>query len=385
MHIEWKTCLKIGVTATVLFLVYRYWEACMGILRMAGRAGFPLLLGCGFAYVINILMSFYEAKLFSRQEGRLGKKLRRPVCILLALISIIFLLFLVVQMVIPELVSCLQLLFARLPAAFEQGAAWLEKHFELTALLQNPAVALPGSEAEWRDLIGKLMGTLVSGAGSIMGIAMDVISSTVSKTVNVAVALVFSIYILMGKEKIGGQLGRLMEVYLPQTVTKRTEYVIRTLDYSFHHFIVGQCVEAIILGLLCALGMLILRLPYAAMLGSLIGVTALIPVAGAYIGGAVGFFMIFTVAPVKAVIFLIFLVALQQLEGNLIYPRVVGSSIGLPGIWVLAAVTIGGGVAGVGGMLLGVPITAAVYQLLKDDVQKRTKVKPAAQVPMKGK
>ncbi|MCI9135880.1 MAG: AI-2E family transporter, partial [Lachnospiraceae bacterium] len=299
-------------------------------------------------------------------------KLRRPVCILLAFASIIFILFLVVQMVIPELISCLQLLFSRLPGAFEQGAAWLEENFELTSMLQNQAVTLPGSEAEWQELLGKLAGTLVSGAGNIMGIAVDVISSAVSKTINVAVAAVFSIYLLAGKEKIGEQIGKLMGVYLPRRISGGIGYVLQVLDSSFHHFIVGQCVEAVILGLLCVAGMLLLRLPYAAMLGSLVGVTALIPVAGAYIGGAVGFFMIFTVDPIKAVFFLIFLVALQQLEGNLIYPRVVGSSIGLPGIWVLAAVTVGGGVAGVGGMLLGVPVTATVYQLLKNDVQKKT-------------
>ena len=138
---------------------------------------------------------------------------------------------------------------------------------------------------------------------------------------------------------------------------------MRVLNQSFHSFIVGQCTEAVILGLLCMGGMLLLRLPYAAMIGCLVGFTALIPIAGAYIGAVVGAFMIFTVSPVKAVIFIVFLVALQQLEGNLIYPRVVGSSIGLPGVWVLAAVTVGGGVLGIGGMLLGVPIAAAIYQL----------------------
>lgn len=372
MQIEWKTCLKIGITGTILFLIYHYWDAWSKLLHIAWKAAFPLLLGCVFAYVLNILMSFFETKLFSEKTGPRVMKLRRPVCILLAFASIIFILFLVVQMVIPELISCLQLLFSRLPGAFEQGAAWLEENFELTSMLQNQAVTLPGSEAEWQELLGKLAGTLVSGAGNIMGIAVDVISSAVSKTINVAVAAVFSIYLLAGKEKIGEQIGKLMGVYLPRRISGGIGYVLQVLDSSFHHFIVGQCVEAVILGLLCVAGMLLLRLPYAAMLGSLVGVTALIPVAGAYIGGAVGFFMIFTVDPIKAVFFLIFLVALQQLEGNLIYPRVVGSSIGLPGIWVLAAVTVGGGVAGVGGMLLGVPVTATVYQLLKNDVQKKT-------------
>ena len=144
--------------------------------------------------------------------------------------------------------------------------------------------------------------------------------------------------------------------------------MLHVLNECFSHYIIGQCMEAVILGTLCTLGMLVLRLPYATMVGTLIAFTALIPVAGAYIGGAAGALMIFSVSPAKALIFLIFLVILQQLEGNLIYPKVVGSSLGLPAIWVLAAVTIGGGIMGIGGMLLGVPIAAALYRLLKEDL-----------------
>ena len=201
-----------------------------------------------------------------------------------------------------------------------------------------------------------------------MGAATSIISTVFSTVVTLTVGLVFAIYLLLGKEKLSGQFRRLSARYLPKKVTEKFYYVAGVVNQSFHSFIVGQCTEAVILGLLCMGGMLLLRLPYAAMIGCLVGFTALIPVAGAYIGAVVGAFMIFTVSPVKAVIFIAFLVALQQLEGNLVYPRVVGSSIGLPGVWVLAAVTVGGGVMGVGGMLLGVPLAAAAYQLLKNDM-----------------
>lgn len=143
------------------------------------------------------------------------------------------------------------------------------------------------------------------------------------------------------------------------------------MDETFSSFIVGQCTEAVILGVLCILGMKLFQFPYAPMVGTFIGATALIPVVGAYLGGAVGFIMILTVSPLKAVLFLVFLVVLQQLEGNIIYPRVVGSSVGLPGMWVLAAVTIGGGISGVAGMLLGVPLAATIYKLIKEDVRRR--------------
>ena len=166
-----------------------------------------------------------------------------------------------------------------------------------------------------------------------------------------------------------------MKVYLKPETRRRILYVSGTFHKTFTNFIVGQVMEAVIIGTLCALGMAILRMPYAVMTGTVVGVTALIPVVGAYVGAAVGAVMVFTVNPLQAVFFVIFLVVLQQLEGNLIYPRVVGGSIGLPGLWVLAAVTIGGGVLGIGGMLIGVPLTASVYRLVENDVRDRLEKK----------
>ena len=170
------------------------------------------------------------------------------------------------------------------------------------------------------------------------------------------------------------QLHRAMLHFLPGRTCRKIEHVAKVLDHCFHRYIVGQCTEAVILGLLCTLGMSILRLPYATMISALIAFTALIPIAGAYIGAGVGAFLILMVSPIQALTFLIFIVVLQQLEGNLIYPKVVGDSIGLPGIWVLAAVTVGGGVLGIGGMLLGVPLAAAAYQLVQEDIRKSTPI-----------
>ena len=209
---------------------------------------------------------------------------------------------------------------------------------------------------------------LTAGVGSTVNVIVNTVTSVASGFVTFFMALIFSIYLLLGKEKLGGQLEKIMGRYLKKEINRKIRYVVGVINDCFHRYIVGQCTEAVILGVLCMLGMMIIRLPYATMIGALIGFTALIPVAGAYIGAFVGAFMILTVAPVKALIFLVFIVVLQQLEGNLIYPRVVGSSLGLPAIWVLAAVTVGGGVLGVPGMLLGVPLTAAVYRLVRNDV-----------------
>lgn len=212
--------------------------------------------------------------------------------------------------------------------------------------------------------------SLLSGVGGVMSSVVSAVGSVFSTVVTFLVAVIFSIYILLGKETLGAQARKLISTYCKKNADK-IFYVVDTLDDSFHHFIVGQCTEAVVLGVLCMIGMWIFRFPYAMMIGVLIGFTALIPVAGAYIGAGVGAFMMLTESPLTAVLFLVFIVVLQQLEGNLIYPRVVGNSIGLPGIWVLAAITIGGGLMGVFGMLLAVPIVAAIYKLIQADVRKR--------------
>ena len=189
--------------------------------------------------------------------------------------------------------------------------------------------------------------------------------------------LIFSIYLLLSKDRLCAQAKEIMEHYVKKSWNEKIQYVLTILNRNFHRFIVGQCTEAVILGVLCAVGMVIFRFPYAIMIGVLVGFTALIPVVGAYVGAAAGIFMMLTISPMKALMFVIFIVVLQQLEGNLIYPRVVGNSLGLPALWVLVAVTVGGGIGGVIGMLVAVPIVSSIYQLIQNDVRKRRAVKAA--------
>ena len=231
---------------------------------------------------------------------------------------------------------------------------------------------------DWQSYIGKLVEMVTSGLGGVMDILITAVSSVFSGVVTAFLSIIFAIYLLASKERLSGQGKRILHRYLPDKINANIRYILRILDDCVHRYIVGQCTEAVILGLLCTLGMWIFRLPYAAMIGALVAFTALIPVAGAYIGAGVGAFMILTVDPMKALGFLIFIVVLQQLEGNLIYPRVVGSSMGLPGIWVLAAVTVGGGIMGIPGMLLGVPLAAAVYRILGEDVRQGEALETAA-------
>ena len=296
-------------------------------------------------------------------------------CLVLAYASLIGIVVLIVRMILPELIQSVTLLLEELTPLLRQLS------IKLNDLSPDQLAALSGMFAadgtvNWQELATKVVNFVLAGLGGVMGSLVSLISATVSAAFTAIVSVIFSIYLLTEKENLSRQGALLMKTYLKPSWYSRLLYFLETLHNCFRRFVVGQCTEAVILGLLCMGGMLLFQFPYASMVGTLIGFTALIPVAGAYIGAGVGAFMIFTVSPLKALLFLVFISVLQQLEGNLIYPKVVGSSIGLPGIWVLAAVTIGGGVLGIGGMLLAVPLAATFYQVLRDDVAKRNRPTP---------
>lgn len=363
MKLEWKSCLKVTLSAFVLFLCIYYWSNVVSLFSILLSAATPLLVGCVIAYLLNILMSFYEKHYFIHSSKPAVNKSRRPVCLFASFITLIAIIILIVCLIVPELGACFQLLFAEVPAALDAAVSWIKS---LNIVPEDIVASL--ESIDWKSKVEQTVSILTAGVGNAMGTVINTVVSVISGIVTFFLALIFAIYLLIGKEKLTHQLGKVTNCYMKPALREKLTHTLSVLNDCFHRYIVGQCTEALILGGLCTLGMLILRLPYATMIGALIAFTALIPVAGAYIGAGVGAFMIFTVSPVKAVIFLIFIVVLQQLEGNLIYPRVVGSSLGLPAIWVLSAVTIGGGLLGIAGMLIGVPITAAAYRLLKEKV-----------------
>lgn len=369
MKLEWKSCARLGVTVFLTFLAIHYWSSLTGFVGMLFSAASALILGCVIAYVLNILMSFYEKHYFPKRKSKAVEKSRRIVCMLAAMLTLVALVALIIGLVLPELAACVRLLAAEIPLAIDTAVEWLEETGVLATVMTEDA-AMSLTSIDWQAKMTELISVLASGVGGVAQAAVGAVTATFSVVTQFVIGLIFAIYLLIGKETLGNQINRLMDHYLKPAWNEKIRYVAEIFDNSFHKFIVGQCIEAVVLGVLCIAGMTILRLPYAMMIGTLIGFTALIPVAGAYIGAGVGAFMILTVSPVQALIFLVFVVILQQLEGNLIYPRVVGSSIGLPGVWVLAAVTIGGGIMGIPGMLLGVPTVAAVYQLIKNDLNK---------------
>lgn len=367
---EMKKVIGIAGALILVFLVVRYWGQLEGVISLAVSAAMPLIIGCVMAYVINILMCFYERWYDKLFKVDVAIKVKRIVCLVLAFLSLFGIVALVVNLVLPELINCIASFIRLIPGALQMAVDYVGKDQILKFFPElQSGFDIAAITAEMETLIKSVLG----GVGGAVGSIMVAVGSAVSVVVNIVIGLIFSLYVLLEKEKLGAQCRQLIETYIPKAADK-IFYVTEVVDDSFHSFIVGQCIEAVVLGGLCILGMLLFGFPYAVMIGVFIGFTALIPIAGAYIGAAVGAVMILTVSPLQAIQFLVFIVILQQVEGNLIYPRVVGQSIGLPGIWVLTAITVGGGVLGVGGMLLAVPLFAAGYRLIKEDVERRKPV-----------
>lgn len=380
MKITWKTCLKIGITLFLLYIAIVFWEDISGLLSAILAAMFPILIGGAIAYVINIPMTFYEKHYFPKKNGKFFTVTRRPVCMTAAFLTVIAVMVIVVWLIIPKLGECVSVIVAKFPALFEKALLFAKS---LDVMPEDIINSL--SEIDWQSKLTDMIGTITSGVGNVVGGVISVVSGIFSGIVTALLSIIFSIYILATKDSLKNGGTKLLNRYASEKWNKRISYVLSVLDECFHSYIVGQCTEALILGGLCTVGMLIFGFPYALMIGALVAFTALIPVAGAYIGAGVGAFMILTESPVKALLFLVFIVVLQQLEGNIIYPKVVGTSMGLPGIWVLAAVTIGGGIFGVLGMLLGVPIAAAVYRIIGDDVKKAEPITVTENIPTEEK
>lgn len=350
---------KIGIFVLLGCLFLKYFETVAGFAAKLLNVAKPLLLGCVIAYILNIVLRFLERHYGRLEKNRWMAKLKRPLCILAAFGIILLILTAVLCLVVPEVISSGQLLAKSIPVAADYVMAWLNRYFGDIPAIQDLAGDF---QVDWQKMFENVLSVATSGIGSIFNSAISIVGIVAGGIMNLAIGAIFAVYVLANKEKLSAQLKKLARAYLPKRVRRVSRELLSLADDTFSSFIVGQCTEAVILGSLCAVGMMILRLPYAGMTGVIIGVTALIPVVGAYLGAVLGAFMILMVNPMQALIFLVFLVILQQVEGNVIYPRVVGSSVGLPGMWVLAAVTIGGGLSGVLGMLLGVPLAATCYK-----------------------
>ena len=365
-----RSWILIAVLAVLSCLGIKYSENIFEVIILLFDTVKPLIVGFMLAYVLDILMKKLEKLYFPKRPDTWIVKTRRPICVFGSILIVLLAVVLVVLLVLPALGEAVQVLTKGIPSAIDRFLDWISSVAGEAGFLEAQQF-LNSLKIDWESLYQNLVGFLTKGLGGLFNSAFSIANVMVSFVFTGIVALIFAIYMLFQKENLRRQLKKLVKVYLPKSWNDQIMEFMTLAHGTFTSFISGQILEALILGSLCACGMFLLRLPYAMMTGVIIGVSALIPVMGAYIGACLGAFMIMTVSPFKALVFLIYLVILQQIEGNLIYPKVVGGSIGLPGIWVLAAVTVGGGLFGVSGMLLGVPLTATVYKWIRNDVNVR--------------
>lgn len=363
-----KKLWKAGFILGVIYLCITYLHEIGAFIGTLLGVLSPLITGCIIAFVLNLLMKRLESWYFPHSQNQFVIKSRRPVCIFLSMLTWALILALICTLVIPELVSSFTLIGKEIPPTLEWLYHFVSDNLDGIPSLQQMLLNL---NLNWSVLVQKLLSYISLGVGDVINTALAVITGVFGLLTNLLIGVIFALYLLLDKERLLRQFSRLFEAHLKPKKYQQFLRLMQIAHESFSSYIVGQFTEAIILGLLCTAGMFLLRLPYAAMTGAVVGATALIPIVGAYIGAGIGAFMILTVDPMKALFFLIFLIILQQIEGNFIYPKVVGTSVGLPGIWVLAAVIVGGGLFGILGMVLGVPLAATIYKVLKNRVSRK--------------
>lgn len=365
---------------TVLLVVALWkFEVVIDVLKTIWGIIFPFVLGGAIAFVINVPMSFLEKKIFGKikEENKAGEKLARPISILLTIILAVGVIILVMFGVIPQLTRTIASLMMSIANFIPQMQDWIREfsHNNQDIMkLVDQVQFNPNQAIKWGISI------LGSGAGNMMNTTMSAVGSIVSGFATFFIAFSFACYILFQKEKLYIQIRKIFFAFIPR---KKAEAFLKicSLTYrTFANFLAGQCLEAVILGSMFVVTLSILKMPYALLIGTLIAFTALIPIFGAFIGCAVGCFLIFMVNPKQAILFIIVFLILQQIEGNLIYPHVVGGSVGLPSIWVLAAVTIGGNLMGIVGMLVFIPIVSVIYTIFREFVYMRLKKQHIKQV-----
>lgn len=357
-----KLSLLLIAYTLALILVVIHFETILGWLGTLLRLLTSLIIGIVIAFIFNRPYEMFRKLYLNKLNIKEG-----PAKIL-AIITIYTLTagigILIVGLVIPELVENLRTFAVNAPFYLSEAQTAINKLLISLDLTTIDFSAL-------FEVVDQYLSTLSDALTDLIPQIIEVTSNLISGVATTFIGIALSIYILSGKERLLSQIRRLLRAYLPKTLHAPVKSLFQTITQVFEDFVAGQCKEALILGSLCFAGMNILRLDYSGMISVVIALTALVPILGAYIGGAIGVLLLLFISPGKALLFLVFLIILQQFEGNVIYPRVVGRKIGLPGMWILVAISVGGGLMGVWGMLLAVPVTTIIYQLLQKDVRRK--------------
>ena len=362
-----KTIIELIIFTVVIIFAFVNIEALWSFITYIIKIFMPFIIGVMIAFVLNVLLNVVENKLFKKlneKNGKVWKKIKRPTSLITTFIIIIALIAFILGLLIPQLQNTATIFTENFDSYKKESIKILDK----IGIDDKDIKVLNKNIEKIKEEVTSYVG---DNKQEIVQTTFGVASSVVGTITSLVLGIVFAIYILLKKEDLARQSRKVLKAYLPEKEEKRIREIANLSNKTFGNFISGQCLEALIIGVLCFIGMFILQIPYASTISVLVGFTALIPVFGAFIGTVIGAFLILMVDPTKAIIFIIFILILQQLEGNLIYPKVVGKSVGLPGIWVMVAVTVGASIAGVLGMLLSVPICSVLYSILKTDVNNR--------------
>ena len=368
----------IVFTALLVVALWKF-DVVLGVLKTIWDIIFPFVLGGAIAFLTNVPMSFLEKKIFEnvKKKNKIVRKLKRPISLILTIVLVVGVIALVMFGVIPQLTRTMGTLVTSINDFIPQMQSWIGEFFHNNQEIMNLVDQIefdPDQAIKWGiSLLG-------NGAGNMMNTTMSAVGSIVSGVATFFIAFSFACYILFQKEKLHIQIRKVFFAFLPRQKADTFLKVCSLTYRTFANFLAGQCLEAVILGSMFVVTLSILRMPYALLIGILIAFTALIPIFGAFIGCAVGSFLIFMVNPQQAILFVIVFLVLQQIEGNLIYPHVVGESVGLPSIWVLAAVTIGGNLMGIVGMLVFIPLLSVIYTIFREFVYLRLKKQNIKQV-----
>lgn len=361
--------MVLYIAAVVLALIYS--ERLYTGLKLAVQIMGPFIIGASIAFILNIPMNAIEGCILKKWRGKSARLLKRPVSIFLSVLFVLGILALVIGAIVPQLRVTIATLGDKIPPFLDEVILWLENMVMDYPELAEQIAKLERLEFDWNAVTNTVGGFLTNGVGNVVTSTVNMASTLIGGVAKALIACIFAIYVLAQKERLQNQAQRILNAYAPEKIRRGVLEVVRRLYVNLTNFICGQCLEAVILGTLFIIAMSIFRMPYAVMIGTLIAFTALIPIVGAFIGCAVGAFMILIENPAQALVFVIMFLILQQIEGNLIYPRVVGNSVGLPSMWVLVSVSVGGSLCGVVGMLVFIPLMSTFYSLLRDDVNRR--------------
>lgn len=368
-----KKIILIVAFGVVLYWTLQNLETVGNAIGFVIQLIFPFIMGLALAFLLNIIVNLIENKiLVFIKQGKFMTKIKRPLSITLSVILLLAIMCFILFLVVPELINTFSIFAQNIPTVGENIKQWAQ---QMTVDYPKISEQIKNINIDWNTVNQNLLKYAQSGVSTILNTSINFIVATISGVVNFVIGFIFAIYILLQKEKLIRQAKKLLYAYLPN---KRAHKIIHTASLAnktFNNFMTGQLTEAFILGFLCFIGMLILRIPYALTISVLIGFTALIPLVGAFLGAGIGVILIVVSSPIKAVVFVIFIIILQQIEGNLIYPKVVGNSVGLSGMWVMVAITIGGSTMGLVGMVICVPIASVIYTVMSERVNIRLRKK----------